>query len=412
MSAKKFIQLLENSGALDASTLRDVRRQISDKKVSAATIAKALVEKGKLTKFQATKLVGEATASPEPADDDESGLLLVEETPAADEVVMLEDAVADEAEDVVGLTPVEDAGAALTPVGRAASSGGGGLEPLDSGLESLDTLGGTGDMGGIDPFSQASPAPSTAGAGRSGPKSRREKKNHQDWGGKLMIGGGGLLLALFLLGGLLYYNLTKQSPLELYNAAEEAYRSESYSDAMAKFERFVKRFSSDDNADDAKVRIVLCRIRIVIGDPQKAYDTAKELLPTVQELEAFSTARDELATLLPAIPEGFIKKAKQAADTDGMEEMIGKASQALTDLVNKPEYVPASKRPAERLKRIDEDILIVKRAIAQDRDLAKAIVEIKQQATNNKTVEAYQVYQDLLKVYPGLVDNTGLQAAV
>lgn len=420
MSAKKFIQLLEENGVLDASTLRDVRRQISDKQVSAATIAKWLVEKGKLTKFQATKLVGQATATPEPNDDDESSLLLVEDKPAEEEIILLEDAVADAPEDVVGLTPVEDAGAALTPVGGNQSSGSGGLELLDGGLEplggggleTLDSLDETGGMGAIDPFSQPSAHAPRPDAGGSGKKERREKKNQQDWGGKLMIGGGGLLLFLVLAGGLLYYNLTKQSPLTLYEAAEEAYRAESYSDAMAKFEKFVKGYSSDDNADDAQVRIVLCRIRIVIGDPQKAYDTAIELLPTVQDLEAFPPARDELATLLPTIVEGFIKKAKQATDTDGKEEVVLKAEKALADLVNKPEYVPASKRPAERLKRIDEDILIVKRAIAQDRDLAKAIVEIKADAASDKTVEAYQVYQDLLKVYPGLRDDKGLQAAV
>ncbi|MEO8495760.1 MAG: hypothetical protein ABI614_11860, partial [Planctomycetota bacterium] len=146
MSAKKFVQLLEDSGALDASTLREVRRQISDKKVSAATIARALVDKGKLTKFQATKLVGEATAEPEPSSDDESGLLLVEDAPADEDIVMLEDAAADEPEEVVGLTPVHDAGAALTPVGRA-SSGSGGLEILDDGLEPL----GGGGLQSLDP---------------------------------------------------------------------------------------------------------------------------------------------------------------------------------------------------------------------------------------------------------------------
>ncbi|MCA9121459.1 MAG: PQQ-binding-like beta-propeller repeat protein [Planctomycetaceae bacterium] len=420
MSAKKFIQLLEDNGVLDAATLREIRRQVKDKNVSAATVAKALVEKGKLTKFQATKLVGQATAAPEPGDDDESGLLLVEETPEDNEVVLLESA-ADEPEEVVGLTPVEDAGAALTPVGGVPASGSGGLELLDGGLEpiggggldDLDAFAGGGAAQSLDPFSApAQQTAATGGGSTKEPKPRREKKNQQDWGGKLMIGGGGLLLFLILAGGLLWYNLTKQSPLELYEAAEEAYRSESYSDAMAKFERFVKTYSSDENADDAQVRIALCRIRIVIGDPQKAYDTAMEVLPPVQELEPFSGARDELATLLPAIPEGFIKKAKQAPDTDGMEELIGKAEKALADLVNKPEYVPASKRPAERLKRIDEDILIVKRAISQDRDLAKAIVEIKEHAKNGKTVEAYQVYKDLLKVYPVVADDAGMQAAV
>ena len=313
MSAKKFVQLLEDNGALDPATLREVRRQISEKNVSAETIAKALVKKGKLTKFQATKLVGEATADTRPDSDDESGLLLlVEDTPPDEDIVMLEDA--EDATATVGLTPVHDAGAALTPVGAARSTGSGGLEVLDGGLESLDPFDGAGGLDTLDSFPQPVKAPRADGEEGSGSKKRREKKNHADWGGTLMIGGGGLLLFLVLAGVLLYYNLIKQSPLELFEVAEEAYRSESYSDAMAKFEKFVKSYPRDDNADPARVRIALCRLRIVMGDPLRAYDTAKEQLPTVQELEAFATAREELATLLPSIPEGFINKAKQAAN--------------------------------------------------------------------------------------------------
>ena len=159
MSAKKFIQLLEDNGVLDAATLREIRRQVKDKNVSAATVAKALVEKGKLTKFQATKLVGQATAAPEPGDDDESGLLLVEETPEDNEVVLLESA-ADEPEEVVGLTPVEDAGAALTPVGGVPASGSGGLELLDGGLE---PIGGGGLDAGPEPTFFIKPTSSLSG---------------------------------------------------------------------------------------------------------------------------------------------------------------------------------------------------------------------------------------------------------
>jgi outer membrane protein assembly factor BamB len=408
MSAKKFVQLLEENGVLDASTLREVRRQVSEKKVSAATIARALVEKGKLTKFQATKFVGAATADAGPSSDDESGLLLVEDAPAAEEVVLLEDAA-----EVVGLTPVHDAGAALTPVGGAQSSGSGGLEVLDSGLESLDPFDTTsGGLGTLDPFAQPMKAPPAGGDEEAGSKKRREKKNHQDWGGKLMIGGGGLLLFLILAGVLLYINLTGEPANAMFERGEEAYRTESYSDAMGAFEKFLKSYPSDENADAARVRIVLCRIRVVIADPQRANDTAKELLPTVQELAAFATARDELATLLPEIPAGFIKKAKQAADANAMEELIIKAEQALKDLVDKPEYIPASKRPKDTLDRIAEDIKIVRRAISQDRDLAKAITEIKQHAAADKTVEAYQAYKALINIYPGLSDDESLRTAV
>ena len=63
MSARDFLNLLEERDLLDATIIADLRRQIDEaaKSVSAETIAKLLVENEHLTRFQATKLVGEAT---------------------------------------------------------------------------------------------------------------------------------------------------------------------------------------------------------------------------------------------------------------------------------------------------------------------------------------------------------------
>ena len=239
-----------------------------------------------LTKYQATQLVGESTA-----DSSGSGVALEEkeEKTDADEVVMLE-----EAAPVAGLTPVEDAGTALTPVGAAPQPAAqGGLEPLDG----LETLGGGGlemldgppDAGGLEPL--GGPPPPSGATKKPDPKKPRQKKNHQDWGGKLIIGGFGLLLFLGVGGGLLYYNLTKTPASELFSNAEESYKSESYSQALADYQKFLERYPNDENADEARVRIVLCRIRTVLGDPQKAYDTSMELLPTVDKEESFSDYR-------------------------------------------------------------------------------------------------------------------------
>ena len=67
MSAAKFLQLLMTRGMLDDATVAKLQQQVSDRKrrVTAESIAKVLVEQGHLTKYQATKLVGEVTTGAE-----------------------------------------------------------------------------------------------------------------------------------------------------------------------------------------------------------------------------------------------------------------------------------------------------------------------------------------------------------
>ena len=63
MSAKNLIRLLREQALIDDAALRDLQSQIAKKKISAATIAKALVEKGLLTKFQAAARAHSNTCS-------------------------------------------------------------------------------------------------------------------------------------------------------------------------------------------------------------------------------------------------------------------------------------------------------------------------------------------------------------
>ncbi|MBP90677.1 MAG: hypothetical protein CMJ64_28860, partial [Planctomycetaceae bacterium] len=241
----------------------------------------------------------------------------------------------------------------------------------------------------------------------------REKKNHQDWGGKLMIGGFGLLLFLVVGGGLLYYNLTKTPASELFNNAEESYKSESYSQALADYQKFLEKYPNDENADEARVRVVLCRIRTSLGDAQKAYDTCMELLPTVETEEAFPPARDEFPGIFPKVVQGFIRKANGAPDRDTKEQFIGKAELSKKDLIRNAAWLPASKLPAieNDLKHIDEDIANLKREVARDRELVKALDSIKQHVAAGETEPAWEIYGVLLNVYPELRENEALIAA-
>ena len=64
MFAEQFIDRLEQQGLLDAKVVAELRRRVAkikDKKVTPEAIAKFLVDKGHLTRFQATKLVNDVT---------------------------------------------------------------------------------------------------------------------------------------------------------------------------------------------------------------------------------------------------------------------------------------------------------------------------------------------------------------
>lgn len=421
MSAKKLLQLLEKNKLVSGSMLRELQRQIGEKSkpVSAATIAKALVEKGVLTKFQATKLVGEATSESDLSDE----LGLAEEPAAAesstDEVVLLEDARGTiQLEEVPGLTPVEDAGAALTPVASTRRMGGGGLQPLDSGLGPLES--GLQPLdGGLQPLdpvadSFAPPAaptkPVLPGKGRPGTRGPKA----QEWGTKTILGGVLGLLLLMLVGALLLYNYLKTPAVAMFNAAQEAYRSESYTDALEKYQAFIKAYPKDENVDEANIKIVYATLRIYLHDPEQAYAEAKAKLPPLLELEGFREARDELTLILPNIPEGFVNRAKQANSLAAKEELVKKTETSLQDLVEAPEYIPASKKPdiKPRVDRIKEQIILITREISQDRDLAAAITEINSLIDGGETPQANEVVKQLLRTYPGVAEDASLMEAM
>ncbi|MFV1969011.1 MAG: PQQ-binding-like beta-propeller repeat protein, partial [Pirellulaceae bacterium] len=439
MSAARFLQLLEKSGMLDEATIAELHQQVADSahRVTAESVAKVLVDKGHLTKFQATRLVGEATTDSDeaprkrwkgkketPSKPDDLGLASKEEdglglapldgkereervkpdpskVAREDGVVVLEDAT----EAVDGLTPVEDAGAGLTPVGGTGSGltplpdRGSGLSPLPGGLPPLD-----------DPFTDA--AAQAASTPTTMPP-RVQKKIAGGWGSKLIFGGALTLALLIFFGVMLYINLNKAPALEMFEAAMKDYRSESYSQAIAKFEDFLKSYPEDDNASEARVRIALAQMRLAVNDPQKGLDKVKELIPIIAVEEKFSVAREELAGILPLIAEKFISKAKATDDMKQAEDLVTLAREGL-DLVLDPSNIPTSIRIRidTRVNRIKEDIALVRRAIEQDKDLGEAIAQMEQAVNSDDTQSAYKIYKDLLKIYPRVEYNEQLLDAV
>ncbi len=450
MSARKFIQRLQQQGLLDDVVLAELRKQMADSKtrVTAELVAKTLVDKGHLTKFQATKLVGEVTAEAAaekarqdddellglaPMDDDEPVAPAKPAAPApsppkkskasapekkskppneaVDEIVLLED-IADEATFNEGLTPIGAPPSGLTPLMPLTESMGG-LSRIESAPMGYSDMLGSGGMGSpsvVDPFGMPLELP----PGHR--PSKRSKPKNNIWDTKLIVVGGGALIGLLCLGVILFRQLTAESSADMYSKADEQYKAMNYATARVAYEEFGKRYPKDANTSQAKVRVGMSRIRQALEvqkDYQEALTAVQDELPKVQNEIAFNEARTELQTIIPDIAAGFATLAKNTANTEKAQELVDLAEKAM-ESVNNPVYLPTSfiKQQESKIKAILEDIALAKRSIDREQRLVQTIADIQTALAAQQTAKAFATYRALLNEYPGLDKEERLQKAV
>ena len=246
MSAVAFLDILEQQGLLEEKVIKSLREQVAAaaQPIPAERIAKALIDKGHLTKFQAQKLLAEVPSTPgksksakskpakskpatKPAPEPPEDELALSPLDDEDELAMLEPEDADDLasetdsaelaplDDDLGLSPLDDDqepspldeeslappddDAGLTPLDELSPLDDGGLAPLDdlgslddgglaplgdpAGPEALDGGLESLDGGGLDPLSAGDPMqdPMAAGAAEAAPA---EKKKKGWFGGK------------------------------------------------------------------------------------------------------------------------------------------------------------------------------------------------------------------------------------
>ena len=138
-------------------------------------------------------------------------------------------------------------------------------------------------------------------------------------------------------------SLQPYPPMEMLGKAQEDYNAGSYTQSIAKFEKFLKKYPRHDDVSLARVRIGMCKINQVAKTPEKVLERCREILPELQKEPRFNEARDELASLLPRITESFVDGALRATDLETKKSNLELSVQAL-ELVNTTSYIPASKR--------------------------------------------------------------------
>ncbi|WDI42335.1 outer membrane protein assembly factor BamB family protein [Bremerella sp. P1] len=396
MKISDFIDLIEAHDYMADNQIAAIRRQMNSGQldVTVEELVRFLLDRQRLTKYQAKKLLAEArsgvTAESIPVSEGRrrAQQKWMDAAPVSEEIVETE------ADDLVALDDMSSEQDATT------------ADPL--GLGGIDGFSSEPDE--VDPFQES--------GDDKGKSSAHKKKTSRanPWDSPLLLFGGGGLVLLLLVGGLLYFWLAFDSGDDMFQAAEKSYRSGSYVQAGAEYNKFIRRFPDHPSAPVAEVRLGMATLWNMVeggSDWELALKTTQEVLPEIDESPAFDEARPELATILPEIASGLTERAQQSESVDEKLRQSDLASAAM-ELVNDPTYLPTSLREAQqsRIETIEMNLVRVRREIDRDQAKNEALAKIEEKTAEGKFQEVYQLRRSLVDSYPGLRTDESLIDAV
>ncbi|GAA4421794.1 PQQ-binding-like beta-propeller repeat protein [Bremerella cremea] len=396
MNISDFIDLIEAHDYMADNQIASIRRQLSTGTLdmSIEELVRFLLEKQRLTKYQAKKLLAEARSG-----------VTADSLPVSDARRRAQ-------EKWVSADPVED---------EIAEIGADDMVALDDFPTSEGGLGG--DPFGLGGADEAASEDDPFGEKGDGEPEDKKKKGHKKktsranpWDSPLLLIGGSSLILMLLVGALLYFWLAFDSGDEMFQAAEKSYRGGSYVQAAAEYDKFIKRFPDHPSAPLAEVRLGMAALWNAVeggSNWESALTTTQTVLPEINQLPAFEEARPELASILPEIATGLAENAQKSGAVDEKERLANLADEAMA-LVNDPVYMPTSMRETQqqKIETIAMNLVRVRRDVDRDRARNEALTQIEANTASGKFQEVYQLRRTLLDSYPALRTDEGLVAAV
>ena len=387
MLAKDLIDQLEQRGLLDQEIIEALREQLDQggTRVTPEAVAKLLVDNGQLTRFQATKLIGELRS------DEYEGVAEVAEVVEDDLIEGFEEveAIEVEAEAVeaiaVEAVPVEAVAVEAVAVDAVP------VEAVGTGSIMDDGMGEAGD----------SPRPSS--------RRPRGDETKSTWDSFKIYGYVGIILLLLLTGGGLYFALSRGSADDYIDIANKLYNEQNYTNAQERYVDFLAMFGEENQYSSlAKVRVTMTELYRAadMSDPTRALKLAQEKLPAIENEMGLDEERGNLAALLVDIADNIAKAAVDEPETEKKKlllESLGE-SIALTENAN---YVTSSTRAmlAGRLANVEESRKRVQRDIDRNLRLDATVKSMDTLLKEKKTREAYDERFALLRDFPELEDN-------
>lgn len=387
MLANDLLDRLERLGLLDQEIIEALREQLaqSGARVTPEKIAQLLVENGQLTRFQATKLIGELRSDEYPAEEDVAEALPVEELELVD---------AADAEPVAQAIPeADDVWVEAEPIDDPAEVY---AEPIADELSSVDA---------------AAPRPRRVNKSK---KQRDETKSV--WDSFKIYGVAGIVILLSLLGGLLYFVLSKGNADERFAHANGIYNQQNYAAAEKEFSAFLASFGQNHpHSSAARTRLTMSQLYqfAQYTDPVRGVDAAEELLPKIENEAALEDERNNLAALLVDIADNIARAAANTPETAEKQRLLGELERQIR-LTENPLYVTASARQAlsSKLLGINESRARVQRDINRNLRLDESLASMDAALQEKKTKEAYDIRMALLREYPELRNDSRLASLV
>jgi outer membrane protein assembly factor BamB len=392
--ANELIDQLERRGLLDQEIIEALREQLDQggARVTPEAVAKLLVDNGQLTRFQATKLIGELR----------SGEYADESTMAAAEIVEDDLAAIDIDQDDT-TEPVEAVAVDAEPMEAEVYA-----EPMEAvpvEAEPVEAVA-VDEDGGL---------PSSRPKRPSGSRPKRPEKGNQ-WDSFKVYGFLGIIGFLVLAGGGLYFMLSRGNADDRIKVADDLYEQQNYPNAQERYLEFLDAFGSgNEHASKARTRVTMTELYRAEGmsDPAFAMQVAKEKLPAIEQEEFLNEERANLASLLVKIAQNIAEEADEKSETAAKRELLAKLDQQM-ELLENPLYMTGQLRTAlsGKLKGIEEDRSRVQRDINRNESLDAAVQEMTALLDEKKTKAAYDVRFELLRDFPELSDNERLVALI
>lgn len=423
----RFLAVLEEKDLLPAELIEGLRKQVVQSKVPvlADFVAKRLIEAGHLTAALAERLLAASSdevsppaESPAQKSEDETGPASPEAADDELRLVPLDDeprtrpraAVPEAPPERPPKTPAEETGPRQPQRPTAASASG---SLVDEEPPRSTTVGAA--AAGMEPLGELVAEPDFDAAAAGGPLAVAPRKRRGPkaigWGSALFLVGLGALLILTPLFIVLVWSLTRQTGDEALRQANEDYRNGSYTQAIDKYNQYLKKFRNHSGVSLAKVNRGLAQLRQVTPRGTRewsgALEVAQEVLPEIaREGEEFRTARDEVSAILLTIAQGLAAQARQ----DPNPALVAQTRETLALM---KQYVPKSPLLRGReVSDVETSLALTEHEIARGDRLNEAIADIKQAVAAGNTEKAYAIRKTLLKDYPLLADNEQLKQAL
>jgi outer membrane protein assembly factor BamB len=401
MLAKDLLNRLERLGLLDQEIIEALREQLaqSGARVTPEKIAQLLVENGQLTRFQATKLIGELRSA-EAAEEQPAEVLAGEPVNTSDDLDLADGFEDAPANPTVGAAnprandaePVEAELVEAVPVVEAYA------EPIES-----DSAGFQQAMNGSRP--------------RKVNATKKVRDQHRSvWDSFKIYGVAGIVTLLLLVSGLLYFVLRKGDADGFIKRANDSYNQQAYAAAEKDFTAFLANFGQEhQHSSIARTRLAMSQLYqfAQYTDPVRAVTEAERLLPTIENEPGLEEERNNLAALLVDVADNIAKAAGNSPDTQAKQQLLSDLDRQIR-LTENPVYVTSSARRAlaAKLLGVNETRARVQRDIDRNLRLDESVAAMEAALAQKQTDKAYETRKQLLVEFPELRNHERLVGLV